>query len=77
MFSRMNLVVLGGITMAEITKVVLDAMGGDNAPAEMVKGAVDAIAKEKNVKVFLVGREDIVRSELDKDTYDKDRIIED
>ena len=63
--------------MAEITKVVLDAMGGDNAPAEMVKGAVDAIAKEKNVKVFLVGREDIVRSELDKYTYDKDRIIED
>ena len=60
--------------MAEITKVVLDAMGGDNAPAEMVKGAVDAIAKEKNVKVFLVGREDIVRSELDKYTYDKDRI---
>lgn len=60
--------------MAEITKVVLDAMGGDNAPAEMVKGAVDATAKEKNVKVFLVGREDIVRSELDKYTYDKDRI---
>ena len=60
--------------MSEITKVVLDAMGGDNAPAELVKGAVDAVSKEKNVKVFLVGKEEIVKSELDKYTYDKDRI---
>ena len=28
---------------AKITRVVLDAMGGDHAPAEPVKGAVDAI----------------------------------
>lgn len=27
--------------MTEITRVALDAMGGDNAPGEMVKGAVD------------------------------------
>ena len=60
--------------MAEITKVVLDAMGGDNAPVEMVKGAVDATGKEKNVKVFLVGKEELVKSELDKYTYDRERI---
>ena len=30
--------------MADLTKVVLDAMGGDHAPGEMVKGAVDASA---------------------------------
>ena len=29
--------------MQTITKVALDAMGGDNAPAEIVKGAVDAV----------------------------------
>ena len=28
--------------MQTITKVALDAMGGDNAPAEIVKGAVEA-----------------------------------
>ena len=39
--------------MSEITKVVLDAMGGDNAPVEMIKGAVDAVDRVKNVKVFL------------------------
>ena len=27
----------------EITRVALDAMGGDNAPGELVKGAVDAV----------------------------------
>lgn len=32
-----------------MTRVALDAMGGDNAPVEMVKGAVDAVNKEQNV----------------------------
>lgn len=60
--------------MSEITKVVLDAMGGDHAPAEMVKGAVDAVSREKNVSVILVGIEEIVRKELEAYTYDRERI---
>lgn len=60
--------------MAEFTRVALDAMGGDNAPAEIVKGAVEAVLKERNVQVFLVGREEAVRAELAKHEYDKDRI---
>ena len=47
--------------MAEMTRVALDAMGGDNAPVEMVKGAVDAVNKEQSVTVLLVGIEEIVR----------------
>lgn len=39
----------------EKTIVALDAMGGDNAPSQMVKGAVDAAGKNANVKVKLVG----------------------
>ena len=31
--------------MQTITKIALDAMGGDNAPAEVVKGAVDAVGR--------------------------------
>lgn len=31
-------VVQGGKNMSEITRVALDAMGGDNAPGEIVKG---------------------------------------
>lgn len=60
--------------MSEITRVVLDAMGGDYAPAEMVKGAVDAINRERQVKVILVGREERIKNELGKYTYDKERI---
>ena len=63
--------------MSEITKVALDAMGGDNAPVEIVKGAMDAISKRKDIKIFLVGQENVVQKELEKYTYDKERKSED
>ena len=55
--------------MADYVKVAVDAMGGDNAPAEIVKGAVEAIQAEKKIKVFLVGKEEQVKAELAKYTY--------
>lgn len=60
--------------MSEITKVALDVMGGDNAPVEMVKGAVDAIQKRKDIKVFLVGKEELIREELKKYSYEADQL---
>lgn len=60
--------------MTEMTKVALDAMGGDNAPVEIVKGAVDAVNKRKDIKVFLVGQEEVVNQELAKYTYAKEQI---
>lgn len=60
--------------MSEITRVALDAMGGDNAPQAMVQGAVDAVAKRKDMKIFLVGQEDVIRAELQKYDYPKDHI---
>lgn len=60
--------------MAELVNIAVDAMGGDNAPAEIVKGAVESLDKAKNLKVTLVGREDDVRAELSKYTYDPNRI---
>ena len=38
-----------------MVNVAVDAMGGDNAPGEVVKGAVDAFMEDKRIKVFLVG----------------------
>ena len=60
--------------MSEITRVAVDAMGGDNAPFEIVKGAVEAVNENKNVKVYLVGKEDLVKEELGKYTYDVNSI---
>ena len=46
----------------EITRVALDAMGGDNAPGELVKGAVDAVEWQiRTSRCYLVGQQDVVR----------------
>ena len=60
--------------MSDYTVVALDAMGGDNAPSEMVQGAVDAVNLNKDVKVILVGKEDIINNELSSYSYPKERI---
>lgn len=60
--------------MAEIVRVALDAMGGDNAPSEMVKGAVEAVKSENKLRVTLVGKEAVIREELNKYEYDSERI---
>lgn len=60
--------------MAEYVKVAVDAMGGDNAPGEIVKGAVEAIRAEKKIKVYLVGKEEQVKAELSKYTYPEEQV---
>lgn len=62
------------ISMQNIIKIAVDAMGGDNAPGQIIKGAVEAINERNDIKVFLVGREDIVNSELQQYTYNKEQI---
>lgn len=55
-------------------KIAVDAMGGDNAPAEIVKGAVEAVNERTDIHVFLTGKEDVVKQELKKHTYKEDQI---
>lgn len=54
--------------------VAVDAMGGDNAPDCMVEGAVEALAREGELKVLLVGRPDVINKQLEALTYDKKRL---
>lgn len=60
--------------MTEMTNIALDAMGGDNAPAEIVKGAVEAVEREPAMKVFLVGIQEAIEKELIKYQYNKSQI---
>jgi fatty acid/phospholipid synthesis protein PlsX len=60
--------------MSEMTRVALDAMGGDNAPGEMIKGAVEAVQKRKDIKVLLTGREEVLRQGLSAYTYPREQI---
>ena len=48
------------------TIIALDCMGGDNAPGEIVKGAVLAANEKKDMRIKLVGREDDIKKELEK-----------
>ncbi len=60
--------------MQEFVNVAVDAMGGDNAPGEIVKGAIEAVNDSKKIKVFLVGKEDAVKNELTKYQYDASQV---
>lgn len=60
--------------MSERVRVAVDAMGGDNAPMEMVKGAVEAVLEREEVQVLLVGKEDLVKQELAKYSYPEDQV---
>ena len=55
-------------------KILLDAMGGDNAPIATIKGAVRA-SKEIDSEIILIGNEEIINSKI-KEIYGKDNISE-
>lgn len=55
-------------------RVAVDAMGGDLAPAEPVKGAVQALESRKGLHITLVGKEEVIRGELSKYSYPEDRL---
>ena len=57
-----------------MVKVALDAMGGDNAPVAIVQGAIDAIKTSGDIKVYLVGKEALVREELAKYNYNAEQV---
>ena len=44
--------------------IAVDAMGGDNAPSEVVKGAVKAVNETPNLEVILVGNQAVIEKEL-------------
>ena len=60
--------------MGNLITVVVDAMGGDNAPHEIIKGAVEAVKEKQNLKVLLVGQKEVVEKELSAYDYPKERI---
>lgn len=60
--------------MQEKTVVAVDAMGGDNAPGEIVRGALDAIGRRGDIKVILVGKSEAIQKELVGASYPKDQL---
>lgn len=54
-------------------KIIVDAMGGDKAPGEIIKGSIDAI-KEYNINILFVGKENLIKNELKKHDYDETKV---
>ncbi|MBO5655115.1 MAG: phosphate acyltransferase PlsX, partial [Clostridia bacterium] len=54
-------------------KIVVDAMGGDYAPEEVVKGALDALKEDKSLEIVLVGDLDKIDCKLFEEEGLKDR----
>ena len=55
-------------------KILLDAMGGDNAPDANIKGAVTAIEQIK-AEVVLIGNKEVINNKI-KEFYDKNDVSE-
>lgn len=60
--------------MSEKVVIALDAMGGDYAPEETVKGAVEAVHDYPEIKVILVGKEELIKEQLSRYSYREDAI---
>lgn len=60
--------------MQDMTVVAVDAMGGDHAPGEIVQGALDAIRSRNDIKVLLVGQQDVLEQQLEGTEYPKDQL---
>ena len=52
----------------------MDAMGGDNAPLEIVKGVVEAVNENSKIKVYLTGLQEVIKKELVQYTYNAEQI---
>ncbi len=54
---------MNGGSRTDVVRIAVDAMGGDHAPHEIVKGAVLAAA-EYPIEILLVGQEEVVHKAL-------------
>lgn len=60
--------------MENMVTVALDAMGGDNAPGEIIKGAMEAVREREDIHVILVGRKDVIEEQLKQYTFREEQI---
>lgn len=55
-------------------KIIVDGMGGDNAPASVCEGVAAALNGDQQLYIILTGRKDVLEAELAKHTYDAARL---
>ncbi|MEW5785391.1 MAG: phosphate acyltransferase PlsX [Bacillota bacterium] len=57
-----------------MVRIAIDAMGGDYAPGEIIRGAVAALSARDDLQLSLIGRQEMIREFLNELSYPADRI---
>ena len=60
--------------MSERIRIAVDAMGGDNAPHEIVAGVLEALRERTGFDVILIGKQELIEAELRGKDYPKERV---
>ena len=56
-------------------KLVIDGMGGDDAPKAVIEGTIQAVNEFDNITMYITGPREVIESELQNHNYPKDRIV--
>lgn len=56
-------------------RIAIDGMGGDNAPAAVVDGIIQAISEYSDLEFFITGPEETIKAELSKRNYSGNKIV--
>ena len=59
---------------SEFSENSIDGMGGDNAPAAVIEGIIQALEEYKDIEMYITGPEKEINEELSKYNYEKDKI---
>jgi len=57
-----------------VVRIVLDAMGGDHAPEQIINGALIALKEFDDISISLVGKADVISGYLDQKDFDAKRM---
>lgn len=57
-----------------LKKIIIDAMGGDNAPKAVIDGTVQALQEYDDIFVYLVGKKEVIEEHLSGQEYDSERV---
>lgn len=60
--------------MSTKIRIVVDAMGGDNAPEVPVQGAVEAMQENENISIIFTGKEEEIKAQLSRYPYEESRV---
>ena len=60
--------------MSERIQIAIDAMGGDNAPAAIIGGSLQALDTRGDIELIFIGDEKQIRQELARHSYDAAKV---